>query len=123
MLGRGNFRVSADADIDFSQSKESLVKYGTSHVLSQDETTHTRTGDGDANVGIPGALSNRRPDNPVTDTGPGSADAARPGRQRRPGGHSQPAPPPQPAGSSDSHKTTNYDIDRTVQYSSTRHGR
>ena len=28
VLGRGNFRVSADADIDFSQAKESSVKYG-----------------------------------------------------------------------------------------------
>ena len=116
VLGRGNFRVSADADIDFSQSKESLVKYGTSHVLSQDETTHTRTGDGDANVGIPGALSNRRPDNPVTTPAPApqtppAQDAN--GDQAAP---PKPAPPPQPAGSSDSHKTTNYDIDRTVQY-------
>jgi len=34
VLGRGNFRVSADADIDFSHSQEASVKYGSSHVLT-----------------------------------------------------------------------------------------
>src|SRR4029077_7038137 len=42
VLGRGNFRISSDVDIDFSQSKESLVRYGESHLLSQAETTHVR---------------------------------------------------------------------------------
>lgn len=125
VLGRGNFRVSADADIDFSQSKESLVRYGDSHVLSQDITTHTRTGDGDQAIGIPGALSNRRPDNPVTSAPPAPAAApAAPATAPAANGATgqtaaspaaAAAAPPQPT-SSDSHKTTNYDIDRTVQY-------
>jgi flagellar M-ring protein FliF len=110
VLGRGNFRVSADADIDFSQSKESLVKYGASHVLSQDETVHSRSGEGDQAIGIPGALSNRRPDTPVT-----SAPPVTP-----PTGAEAPAAPPlaaaKPPSDADSHKITNYDIDRTVQY-------
>ena len=71
VLGRGNFRISSDAEVDFSQTKESLVKYGDSHVLSQDETIHIRSGDGaEQPAGIPGALSNRQPDDPTTKTKP-----------------------------------------------------
>jgi flagellar M-ring protein FliF len=116
VLGKGNFRVSSDADVDFSQSKESLVKYGESHVLSQDETVRIR-GNGEDPIGIPGALSNRRPDTPSAGApeqpnqaaqnapatpGAPAADAAKPASN---------APPP-----SDTHKTTNYDIDKTVQF-------
>jgi len=116
ILGRGNFRVTADADIDFSQAKESLVTYGASHVLSQDETTHTRTGDGDEGGGIPGALSNRRPDTPSTASPPQNQQAQ---DQDQSGTPPKPQAPPKeapPAGANDIHKTTNYDIDRTVQY-------
>jgi flagellar M-ring protein FliF len=122
ILGRGNFRVSSDADIDFSQSKESHVKYGDSHVLSQDETIHTRGAGGDEAIGIPGALSNRRPENPTT-------EAARPPAQNAPqtppagqdaaAAQTPPATPAPPAAApppSDTHRTTNYDIDKTVQF-------
>jgi flagellar M-ring protein FliF len=127
VLGRGNFRVTADADIDFSQSKESLVKYGDSHVLSEDETTHARGTDTDQAIGIPGALSNRRPDTPTTTapTPPAQAQQAappaqpgqaQPGQQPGQPGQSAPqaqTPPPPPA---DTHKMTNYDLDKTVQF-------
>jgi flagellar M-ring protein FliF len=113
ILGRGNFRVSADADIDFSQSKESLVTYGASHILSQDETTHSRTGDGEDSGGIPGALSNRKPDSPTTASPPQNP----PQDQDQTADKPKPAPKEQPpAATNDVHKTTNYDIDRTVQY-------
>ena len=93
VLGHGNFRVSSDADVDFSQSKESLVKYGDSHVLSQDETIRIRGAD-DQPIGIPGALSNRKPETPSTAAPepPNQAQAAQtpaPGRRRPP-----PAKPP-----------------------------
>jgi flagellar M-ring protein FliF len=107
--------VSADADIDFSQAKESLVTYGASHILSQDETTHTRTGDGEDSGGIPGALSNRKPDNPSTASPPQQNQAQ---DQDQTGNQPKPAPAKEqpPPGSNDVHKTTNYDLDRTVQY-------
>ncbi|MBV8778909.1 MAG: flagellar M-ring protein FliF [Alphaproteobacteria bacterium] len=121
LLGRGNFRISSDVDIDFSQTKESLVKYGESHVLSQDETVHTHGAGGEQAIGIPGALSNRRPDTPTTNANPpsppaaargaGQAGGAAPGAGAEPAAASTPPPPP-----SDTHKTTNYDIDKTVQY-------
>lgn len=112
ILGKGNFRVSSDADIDFSQSKESLVKYGDSHVLSQDETIRIRSGD-EQPIGIPGALSNRKPETPTT-AAPDqqqnqAAQNAAPGDAQKP----EKAAPPTP---SDTHKTTNYDIDKTVQF-------
>jgi flagellar M-ring protein FliF len=124
VLGRGNFRVAADADVDFSQVKESSVKYGDSHVLSQDETIHTHPPDGELAIGIPGALSNRRPETP---TAPANTQTPTP-----PANVPTPAPPPNvpnnqtpansPAGQDkpetppDTHRTTNYDIDKTVQF-------
>jgi flagellar M-ring protein FliF len=113
VLGRGNFRVSADADVDFSRAQESSVKYGNSHVLSEDETLHS-PGSATLPIGIPGALSNRPPEAPTV--APGSPDQT-----------AQPAPPPAPPGlpaskpeppaapPPDTHRVTNYDIDRTVQ--------
>lgn len=117
VLGRGNFRISSDAEVDFSQTKESLVKYGDSHVLSQDETIHIRSGDGaEQPAGIPGALSNRQPDDPTTKTKPPpppppqNQPAA--GQTKAPTAADAPPPPPPP---SDTHRTTNYDLDKTVQ--------
>jgi flagellar M-ring protein FliF len=119
VLGRGNFRVSSDADIDFSQSKESLVKYGDSHVLSQDETIHIRGAAGDDAIGIPGALSNRRPDTPST-AAPQPPNPAQTPAQTPAAGQAATPPPAKPGGDtttpSDTHKTTNYDIDKTVQF-------
>jgi flagellar M-ring protein FliF len=115
VLGRGNFRISSDVDVDFSQNKESLVKYGESHVLSQDETTHIH-GDNDKPIGIPGALSNEKPETPTAALPePPQNQAA---QNNAPGQATTPAPPakPAPVTPSDTHKTTNYDIDKTVQF-------
>jgi flagellar M-ring protein FliF len=115
VLGRGNFRISSDADVDFSQSKESLVKYGESHVLSQDETTHIH-GDNDKPIGIPGALSNEKPETPTAAAPePPQNQAA---QNNAPGQATTTPPPakPAPVTPSDTHKTTNYDIDKTVQF-------
>ena len=121
VLGRGNFRISSDAEVDFSQTKESLVKYGDSHVLSQDETIHIRSGDGaEQPAGIPGALSNRQPDDPTTKTKPPPPPPApTPPQNQTAAGQAKaqtaadaPPPPPPP---SDTHRTTNYDLDKTVQ--------
>jgi flagellar M-ring protein FliF len=129
ILGRGNFRISSDADVDFSQSKESLVRYGDSHVLSQDETIRIRGADDEA-IGIPGALSNRRPPTPTTNAPdqqqnqpqpaqppptqpPAGQQAAAPGQANAQGQTPAPAKPGPP---SDTHRKTNSDIDKTVQF-------
>jgi flagellar M-ring protein FliF len=116
VLGQGNFRVSADADIDFSQSQESSVKYGSGHVLSQDETIRPQGSDVGPAIGIPGALSNRPPNTPIVSASPPGQTAAAPPPAVAPlpaaaGEPEQPASPPPP----DTHRTTRYDIDRTVE--------
>jgi flagellar M-ring protein FliF len=107
VLGQGNFRVSVDSDIDFSQSKQSLVKYGQGHVLSEDQTM--REGDGSVPSGIPGALSNQPPETPTA--APPPATAAAPPQPNAPAKTEA-----KPAGPRESHAVTNYDIDKTVQY-------
>lgn len=121
VLGRGNFRVTSDADVDFSQSKESLVKYGDKHVLSEDETVHVHGADGETPIGIPGALSNTRPPTPSTSAPPTPAPPPPPAAAAKGATPPPPVPPattstdtkPPPA---DTHKTTNYDIDKSVQF-------
>ncbi|MBV9826676.1 MAG: flagellar M-ring protein FliF [Alphaproteobacteria bacterium] len=118
VLGPRNFRVSADADIDFSKTKESFIKYGDSHVLSQNEIIRSHPNDVTP-IGIPGALSNRPPDTPTVNPPlpqpqpppkpAGKANVADAGDATEP----TPPVPPVPA---DSHKTTNYDIDHTIEY-------
>jgi len=106
VVGQGNFRISVDADIDFSQSKQSLIKYGEGHILSQDQTTR-EGGEGGTPSGIPGALSNRPPETPTV-TAPTPAAAA--------AGADAAKAPARPAGSRESRAVTSYDIDKTVQY-------
>jgi flagellar M-ring protein FliF len=122
VVGSGNYRVTVDTDIDFSQSKQSFVRYGPSHILSQDQTT--REGGGDVPVGIPGALSNRPPANPTAQTPP-AAQPAQPAPPPAAGAAvanaaaAAPAAPPKepaPPVPKESHSVTNYDIDKTVQY-------
>lgn len=115
VLGQGNFRVSADADIDFSHTQESSLRYGDSHVLSQDEAIHSRAANAEQAIGIPGALSNRPPETPTTALAPTRPVPAPGAVPPPPAASTVPSeadkPPPLP----DSHRVTNYDIDRTVQ--------
>ena len=123
VLGRGNFRVTSDADVDFSQSKESLIKYGDKHVLSEDETIHVHGADGEPPIGIPGALSNTKPATPSATTPQTTPTPAQPAPPTTAKG-APPAPPAptaapaevKPPPPADTHKTTNYDIDKTVQF-------
>jgi flagellar M-ring protein FliF len=121
VLGNGNFRVSVDADIDFSRAKESSIHYGTSHILSQDETIHPPGSAPEAPIGIPGALSNKPPPAPVVAPNPpetavaAAPGAASPNAVAKPATTAKPAAPV-PAPIPDTHRTTNYDLDHTVEY-------
>ncbi|MBV8120554.1 MAG: flagellar M-ring protein FliF [Alphaproteobacteria bacterium] len=115
VLGRGNFRVSADADIDFAHWQESSVKYGDSHVLSQDEAIHSHAANAESPIGIPGALSNRPPDTPTVSATPPAAQASPAPPAPVPTAANAPARPEASPPPPDTHRTTNYDIDRTVQ--------
>lgn len=122
VLGQGNFRVSVNAEIDFSHAKESSIRYGQAHVLSQDETIHPPGEAGAAPAGIPGALSNKPPPTPTV--APASPPATPPAQNAPPNGAANTAPnaaanaankPPVPP-IPDTHRTTNYDLDHTVEY-------
>lgn len=110
VVGQGNYRISVDADIDFAQSKQSLVRYGQGHVLSRDETIRDGSEAG-AVGGVPGALSNRPPDTPTASTAPPPDKNA-----AAPASATPPKEPEKSSGPHDSHSITNYDIDKTVQY-------
>lgn len=131
VLGAGNFRVSVAANIDFTRGEESSIKYGDSHVLSEDNAVHPAGNAADNPIGIPGALSNRPPATPTIVPPPAGANPPNPANP--PNGANppnaagapattppadnteaaaKPAPPPTP----DTHKTTNYDLDHTVEH-------
>ncbi|MYN01880.1 flagellar basal body M-ring protein FliF [Pseudoduganella sp. DS3] len=109
IVGEGNVRAEAVADVDFSAIEQAAETYkpnsppAASAIRSQ-QSTETN---GNANQnpgGIPGALSNQPPGvatAPLTTTPPG-----------------QPAPGAAVATAAPSHKesTTNYEVDKTVRY-------
>ncbi|XLZ73221.1 flagellar basal-body MS-ring/collar protein FliF [Massilia sp. SR12] len=109
IVGEGNVRAEAVADVDFSAIEQAAETYkpnsppAASAIRSQ-QSTETN---GNANQnpgGIPGALSNQPPGvatAPLTTTPPG-----------------QPATGAPPANAAPSHKesTTNYEVDKTVRY-------
>ena len=120
IVGEGNVRAEATADVDFSQIEQAAETYkpnsppAASAIRSQ-QSTETSGGGGNANPGgIPGALSNQPP---------GTATA--PLDQIAGGATGTPPAPGTPPGTpgannaaSPSHKesTTNYEVDKTVRY-------
>jgi len=115
IVGEGNVRAEAVADVDFSAIEQAAETYkpnsppAASAIRSQ-QSSET-SGNANANPGgIPGALSNQPPGvatAPLTTTPPGAAGA--PGQ---PGtGAAATA-----AGPSHKESTTNYEVDKTVRY-------
>ena len=105
IVGEGNVRAEATADVDFSQSEQAAETYKpnsppeASTIRSQQ--TSESTGAGNANPsGVPGALSNQPPG---VATAPLTAEA--------PGAPAGAATAP-----SQKESTTNYEVDKTVRY-------
>ncbi|WP_426163747.1 flagellar basal-body MS-ring/collar protein FliF [Pseudoduganella sp. R-34] len=115
IVGEGNVRAEAVADVDFSAIEQAAETYkpnsppAASAIRSQ-QSSET-SGNANANPGgVPGALSNQPPGvatAPLTTTPPGAAGA--------PG---QPGTGAATAAAGPSHKesTTNYEVDKTVRY-------
>jgi flagellar M-ring protein FliF len=115
IVGEGNVRAEAVADVDFSAIEQAAETYkpnsppAASAIRSQ-QSSET-SGNANANPGgIPGALSNQPPGvatAPLTTTPPGAAAA--------PG---QPGTGAATTATGPSHKesTTNYEVDKTVRY-------
>jgi flagellar M-ring protein FliF len=115
IVGEGNVRAEAVADVDFSAIEQAAESYkpnsppAASAIRSQ-QSVETN-GNGNANPsGVPGALSNQPPGvatAPITTNPPGTAPA--------PG---QPGTGGTAANGGPNHKesTTNYEVDKTVRY-------
>ena len=132
LVGKGNARVTVDADVDFSHTRRSSVIYGKSHPLSEDETKQQHIGAGNEAQGVPGALSNQPPGTPQTPltitSGSQTITLKPPGSRSNKGANApnganaangQTSPPestPLVPGSTASHAIVNYDIDKTVEY-------
>ncbi len=69
VLGRGNYRISVAADIDFSQKEETFQTYGDTPRLRREVVSNESALDQLA-LGIPGSLSNR-PATPPAEDKPG----------------------------------------------------
>jgi flagellar M-ring protein FliF len=116
IVGEGNVRAEAVADVDFAAVEQAAESYKpnsppeASAIRSQQSSETNGAGNANPN-GVPGALSNQPPGTataPLTTTPPGTAPA--------PG-----TPPGAVAGGANglpNHKesTTNYEVDKTVRY-------
>ncbi|NVD98334.1 flagellar basal-body MS-ring/collar protein FliF [Massilia sp. BJB1822] len=114
IVGEGNVRAEAVADVDFSQVEQAAESYkpnsppAASAIRSQQSSETNGNANANPN-GIPGALSNQPPGTataPLTQNPPGTAPA--PGQ----------VPNGAAAANGPSHKesTTNYEVDKTVRY-------
>ena len=120
IVGEGNVRAEATADVDFSQIEQAAETYkpnsppAASAIRSQ-QSTETNGGAPANPGGIPGALSNQPPG---TATAPldqiaGGAGAVPPAPGTPPGTNAN-----QPASPTHKESTTNYEVDKTVRYES-----
>lgn len=106
LVGQGNVRAEATADIDFAQVDTAAETYKpnsppeASAIRSQQVSEANGPGGGNAS-GVPGALSNQPP---------GTATAPLDGAAGAPGA------PPANAGPTRKDSTTNYEVDKTVRY-------
>jgi flagellar M-ring protein FliF len=106
IVGLGNVRAEATADIDFSRTEQAAEVYkpnqapNTAAVRSQ-QSAETSNG-GQSASGVPGALSNQPP-------GPATAPITQP----VPGG---PGAAPATPSTVQKDSTTNYEVDKTVSY-------
>ena len=116
IVGEGNVRAEAVADVDFSAIEQAAETYkpnsppAASAIRSQ-QSSET-SGNASQNAGgIPGALSNQPPGvatAPLTTTPPGAAGApGQPGAGAAAGAN---------AGPTHKESTTNYEVDKTVRY-------
>jgi flagellar M-ring protein FliF len=116
IVGTGNVRAEATADVDFSQIEQAAETYkpnsppAASTMRSQQSSEAGATSQGAA--GVPGALSNQPPGAagaPLT-AAPGAPGAAAPGAA---------APGATPSGPTRKDSTINYEVDKTVRYEQT----
>lgn len=106
LVGKGNVRAEATADVDFAQTDTAAESYKPNsppapQAIRSQQSSEAGAAAGSANAsGVPGALSNQPP-------GVATAPIA---------GGSAATPTPPAAGPTRKDSTTNYEVDKTVRY-------
>lgn len=120
IVGAGNVRAEATADVDFTHSEQAAEIYKpnqtpNSATVRSQQTSESVDGAGGGASGIPGALTNQPPQ-PATAplTAPAAAKGAA-GAQGQTPGQAQ-AGSASNGGTTHRESTTNYEIDKTVRY-------
>jgi flagellar M-ring protein FliF len=112
VVGNGRYRAEVTADLDFSSVEQAEELYNPDQKAVRSERTMTEQRGAGANGGIPGALSNQPPAEPVV---PEQVNAAN-GQDGE--GQATPAPV-----NVREESTRNYEMDRTVSYIRQEYGR
>ncbi|MGA8783894.1 MAG: flagellar basal-body MS-ring/collar protein FliF [Polaromonas sp.] len=123
IVGTSNVRAQVAADIDFSVVENTDEKYrpnqepGSAAIRSQQSSESSQQGISPPG-GVPGALSNQPPVNPVApiiNTPQAPAKPGTPGAQT-PGAEANAAAPRTGSGTSRKDGTTNYELDRSIRH-------
>jgi len=120
LVGPGNVHAQVSAQMDFAQREETSEIYrpnqtpGQAAVRSRQTSSSNQTGPQGA-IGVPGALTNQPPVNPVAPIEQPPAVAQQGNQQGNQQGAQQPATPPVPTQSRHD-DTTNYEVDRTISH-------
>lgn len=119
LVGAGKVRAQVYADLDFSQSEKATETYDPDHsaLRSEQVSSEQRSNGGNANGGVPGALSNQPPNTVAQPTAaqPTAGQGAKPGTAAT-------ASTTTPTDSSSS-ATRNYELNRTISHVSDPAGR
>ncbi|OYX30876.1 MAG: flagellar M-ring protein FliF [Hydrogenophilales bacterium 32-62-9] len=109
IVGAENVRAEATADVDFSRSEQAVESFKPNQTpdamaIRSQQTSESLNASGAAS-GVPGALTNQP-------TAPATAPIVAPGNA----GKTPPAPPAAVPTSTQKDATTNYEVDKTIQY-------
>lgn len=119
LVGAGKVRAQVYADLDFSQSEKATETYDPDHsaLRSEQVSSEQRSGGGNANGGVPGALSNQPPNTVPQPTAaqPNAGQGAKPGATTTASTTT--------GGDSSSSATRNYELNRTISHVSDPAGR
>jgi len=119
LVGAGKVRAQVYANLDFSQSEKATETYDPDHsaLRSEQVSSEQRSGGGNADGGVPGALSNQPPNTVAQPTAaqPNAGQGAKPGATTT-------ASAATPSDSSSS-ATRNYELNRTISHVSDPAGR
>jgi flagellar M-ring protein FliF len=112
IVGEGNFRTNVSANVDFTQTHIHQITYGPTQIVSHQTSAQTdRTGSLNADLGIPGALSNEPPA-ATTATAPPAPTAPANG-QAAPAAPTAAAAPPAPPHDTSKNLDQTYVVDQS----------